>query len=177
MPLLLLLATILFVNLLTPEATRVETAVSSLSTPAATQPGTTPSTATRAPILPAIILPSPTPTIAPSPQLPATAAITVYGPPPNSNLPQNGRIAFYWTYSESVQPGQQFALSLRQDGEVFTLGTVVEPNAGDTFQLLIDFSSINVLPGTAVWQLHLEWQNEAFPLVSSQERIINFISD
>lgn len=176
MPLLLLLAVILFINLFTPKATRVQTAVLN-STTVPTQPGATPLTPTRAPILPAIILSSPTPTMAPLPQMPALATIALYGPPPNSNLPQNGRTAFYWAYSEPVQAGQQFVLSLRQNGQVFILGTAVEPNIGDTFQLLIDFSAIDILPGTAVWQLHLEWQNEALPLVASQERVINFVSD
>ncbi len=176
MPLLLLLAVILFVNLFPPEATGVQTAVSSSPT-VTPQADATPTTLTRAPILPAIILPSPTATMTPLPQLPAAAAITPYGPPPNSNLPQNGRAAFYWMYSEPVQAGQQFVLSLRQNGEVFILGTVAEPNIGDNFQLLIDFSAIDILPGTAVWQLHLERQNETPPLLSSQERIINFLPD
>jgi hypothetical protein len=84
----------------------------------------------------------------------------------------NGRLAFYWTYSEPLLPGQQFVLTMQQNETAVRAKAIAEPNLGDGFQLLINLADLAILPGTAVWQLHLEWAEEQQQLLTSEERII-----
>ena len=175
-PLLILLLIFGLTNFFSPEeqqeqmATIGETAVSSTQNPPA-------ATATRRPILQATILPSPTPAATPRLELPITTDIIPIGPPANSSLPRNSRIAFYWTFSGSLQPGQEFVLTMQQNDEEIALGTATRPNLGDGYQLLVDLTTVDVLPGTAVWQLHLEWSENHQRLLSSEERTITFLPE
>jgi len=84
----------------------------------------------------------------------------------------NGRLAFYWTYSGALLPGQQFVLTLRQNDAVIGTQSLARPNLGNSFQLLVELDTLSLSPGTAVWQLHLEWNDEQQPLLTSEERSI-----
>ena len=175
-PLLILLLIFGLTNFFSPEeqqeqmATIGETAVSTTqNSPAAT--------ATRRPILQATILPSPTPAATPRLEIPITANITLIGPPANSSLPGNSHVAFYWTFSGSPQPGQEFVLTMQQGDEEIVLGSIARPNLGDGYQLLVDMRTVDVLPGTAVWRLHLEWAENHQRLLSSEERALTFLPE
>lgn len=172
MPLLITLFAIVLINWVWSD-TVGELPTTRLSpTAVADQPNTSSASATRPPILPATVLPSPTPTITPLPELDNTAAISLLGPPPGSSVAVNGRLTFYWTYSEPLLPGQQFVLTLRQNNTVVSTQSIIGPNLGDGFQLLVDLNALTLEPGTAVWQLHLEWIDEQQPLLTSEERQI-----
>lgn len=145
-----------------PQPTVTQTAVPTQAIAAAT-------TATRAPILPATVLPSPTPTATLLPDVPANATITLLGPPPDSSVPNNGRIAFYWMYNEPLLPRQEFVLILRQNDEILAASALQQPNLGSGYQVSLDSSDLGAL-GTAVWQIQLRWQGENTPLLASEAR-------
>jgi hypothetical protein len=173
-PLLLLVVTIGTINLLTtdtptlsPEA-QGSTAVSA-QTPLPTD------TNTRPPILQATILPSPTPTATPRPPVPAEATITLFGPPTESSLPLNGRLTFYWTYSESLLPGQEMVLILRQTDQSLIMGSLKQTNVGNGFQVLVEVPE-QLDEGTAVWQVQLNWEDTSDPLLSSESRSLTLFS-
>ena len=134
-----------------------------------------PASATRPPILQAIILPSPTPAATTRPRPPATAAIEPMGPPQNSSVLQNSLITFYWTYTGVMEPGQEFVITVEQDEMVTVLGTILEPNFGDGFQLAADLSPVDTVAGTAVWRIDLRWKDDNFVLLSSAERTFIFL--
>lgn len=172
-PLLILLVALSIYNLTI--ASQTPTAVATNPTPTRRPTRTPFPDGTRPPILLATILPSPTPTITPRPDVPETAVITLFGPPDASSLPQNGRLTFFWNYSEALQARQQFVLTLQQNGTTTVLGTVNMPNFGAAYQLSVDFDAVEPAVGTAVWQLHLQWVDEDQPLLSSDERQITFL--
>lgn len=176
-PLLILLVILGAYNLLLLRQS--STAVATNPTPTLTpRPTRTPlPEGTRAPILQATILPSPTPTLTPRPDVPETAVITLLGPPDESSLPQNGRLAFYWSYPAPLPPHQQFVLILRQEESVQILGTLDQPNFGELYQLLVDFDAIEPVVGTAVWQLQLQGGAEEQLLLASEERQILFLPE
>lgn len=172
MPLLITLLAFVLINWVWPNTTSERPSIRSNPTAVSAQPNASSATVTRPAILPATILPSPIPTNTPLPEIDNTAAITLLGPPPQSSVALNGRLAFYWTYSESLLPGQQFVLTLRQNDAVVGTQSLAEPNLGDAFQLLVALDTLSLSPGTAVWQLHLEWDDEQQPLLTSEERSI-----
>lgn len=171
-PLLATLFTIVLINWVWPGAVAESPATPTSPTAVAAQTNTFPATATRPPILRATILPSPAPSRTPLPDLAALASITLLGPPPESAVAANGRLAFYWTYSETLLPDQQFVLSLWQNDAIVATETITQPNLGNGFQLLVDLEAAAILPGTAVWQLHLEWADEPQQLLTSEQRTI-----
>lgn len=173
-PLLILLVALGLYNWLALR--QANTAVATHPTPTHSRPTRTPfPDGIRPPILLATILPSPTPTITPRPNVPETAVITLFGPPDASSLAQDGQLTFYWTYSEPLQARQQFVLTLQQNGVATALGTVKQPNFGDAYQLSVDFGLVEPAVGTAVWQLQLQWLGEDQPLLASEERQITFL--
>lgn len=174
-PLLILLVALGIYNLTIVR--RAATAVVTLPSPTLTpRPSRTPfPTGSPPPILQATILPSPTPTNTPRPDVPETAVITLFGPPDESSLAQNGRLTFFWTYAAPLPPRQQFVLTLRQNGTIQVLGTLDQPNMGDSYQIQVDFAAIEPAVGTAVWQVQLQWIDEEQPLRSSEERQITFL--
>ncbi len=175
-PLLILLVTLGIYNLTTLRQTGTAVATNPTLTPP--RPTRTPlPDGTRAPILQATILPSPTPTLTPRPDVPPTGVITLFGPPDESSLAQDGRLAFYWTYPAALQPRQQFVLTLRQNDASQILGILDRPNFGDSYQLLIDFAAVEPAVGTAVWQLQLQWIDEDRLLLTSEERQITFLPE
>jgi hypothetical protein len=176
MPLLITLIIIGYINLTSPEA---ETAQTARLTPTAvsTQPATHTANPTRPAILQATILPSPIPSSTPRPNPATTATITLLGPPPASNVPLNGRLAFYWRFSEPLLPGQQFVFSLWQNEAIISEQSVSQANLGDGFQLVLDLEELSILPGTAVWQLHLEWADTPQQLLASETRSLIFLSE
>ncbi len=137
----------------------------------------TPTAPARSPILPATVLPSRVPTNTPRPTAAENAVITLLGPPPGSSAAAEGQVSFYWTYSEALQPGQQFVLLLHQDEVSWRAATINEPNLGDSFQLVLHLDDAAMLPGTAVWQLQLEWIDTQQPLLTSEERLLVLLTE
>jgi hypothetical protein len=170
-PMLITLIVIGAINLFNPGENMAQS-TPVLSTAVSAPPATPSATPTRPPILRATILPSPTPSNTPPPALPATAAITLLGPPPESSVSQNGRIVFYWHYAEPLLPGQQFVLTLKQNEAIIFAKSIEQSNLGSDFQLLLDLDELLALPGTAVWQLHLEWADTQQQLLLSEERML-----
>lgn len=164
-PLLFLLLGILLVNLFATNP-QPEQIVTIVETAVATQ---VPS-ATRQPILQATILPSPTPTATSRPLLPDNAAINLIGPPPGSSFPSDGRITFYWQLANPIQSGQQIVLALRQNDREQIVASLDQANFGDGYQVSVNLRDVDILPGTAVWQLHLEWAEDQQRLLSSEAR-------
>lgn len=155
----------------TPQATLVTT------TAVSTQSATHSTSSTRPAIQQAIILPSATPSNTPRPNLATTATITLLGPPPESSVPLNGRLAFYWRFSEPLLPGQQFVFTLWQNETIISEAFVTQANLGDGFQLVLDLGDVPILPGTAVWQLRLEWIDTHLQLLTSEARSLIFLSE
>ena len=135
------------------------------------------STNTRPPILQAEILPSATPTLTPRPQHPENININLFGPPANSNLSPNSPVTFYWEYPIRVQSGQQLVVTLEQNGTEYLLGNLIEPNFGSNYQLKVDMRELDIVTGTAVWQVRLEWIEEHEPIINSERRSISFMSN
>lgn len=167
-PLLLMLVAIVLLNLFTPDATAIQPATASKTAVPPAQSAAAATIATRAPILLATILPSPTPTITPLPGVPVEASIIPIGPPDESRLPLDGRITFYWTYSEPLLPGQELVLTLQQNGTILATSSLKMPNLGSNYQISLDLKGMPA--GTAVWQVHLQWQNTTEPLLVSERR-------
>ncbi len=170
LPLLALLFAVLLLNLQrrSPRqdevaAVVVETAVSP------TQPSIS-STPTRSPILPAIILPTPTATALPPPPLPNSASITLIGPPDESSILRNSPVSFYWAYTEQLQPEQQFVFILQQGEQEVVRGILREPNLGDSYRFQMNLKDSVIEPGTAVWQIGLQWLSEEQWLIASPQR-------
>lgn len=69
-------------------------------------------------------------------------------------------------------PGQQFILTVRQNETVVATQSIAEPNLGSGFQLQVELADLALVPGTAVWQLHLEWTENQQQLLASEERTI-----
>lgn len=174
LPLLILLIAVLLFNLLRPSTQQTEIVSVETAVPTPQQP-TTGSSQTRPPILPAIILPTPTSTAQSRPTLPASANITLIGPPNNSSFTQNGRVSFYWTFSEQLEPGQQFIFSLRQNEQELIQHNLPEANLGSIYHLQIDLGKLTIEPGTAVWQIGLRWADEEQWLLVSNERNLNIL--
>ncbi|WP_420644124.1 hypothetical protein [Candidatus Leptofilum sp.] len=175
-PLVVMLLIIIGLNFLPRTASEPQPTVMA-GTAVSSQPSTIPSTtSTRPPILPATILPSPTPTITPRPNVAPEAAITLSGPPNESSLPLNGRITFYWQYSELLLPGQALVFTLRQDDTVIATSSLNQPNFGDGYQVLVAFEDI-AEAGTAVWQVRLQWEDESSSLLTSDNRTITLLSE
>lgn len=167
-PLVLMLVALVVLNVVTPR-TAPPPASGGSHTAVPPQPIANASPPTRGPILQATILPSPTPTITPLPNPPAEAAITLFGPPTESRLPVDGRITFYWAYSELLLPGQAMVLTLHQNDMVVAASSLTEPNFGSGYQISLDLAEM-AEEGTAVWQVQLKWQNTAVPLLQSEQR-------
>ena len=176
-PLLLTLAVIGYVNVAEPKAAAVQPTQVAIATTVPRQ-ATPQQTAMPPTLLPATILPSPTPSQTPQPAVPTAAAITLLGPPTESAVLINGRLSFYWRYSETLLPGQQMVFTLSQNDAPLVTVPISEPTLGDTFQLLLDFTAFEDAeswPGTAVWQVHLERASEQTPLLSSEARLLIFL--
>ena len=173
-PLFFLLLLIVIINLFSGATLSDQ----GLATAVSTQPTIAPSI-TRPPILPATILPSPTPM--PSPQ-PTTSAgnITLLGPPPDSTFLQNGQgtpqVAFFWSYSQPLQNRQRFVLTLQQNENSFVAGTLEQSNLGKNYQLIVNLADLPARADTAVWQIHLEWVETSIRIHSSKARSLNFAS-
>jgi hypothetical protein len=103
------------------------------------------------------------------------ATITLFGPPAESSLPLNGRIAFYWDYSEPLLPGQELRLTLRQGAQIVATSSLNQPNFGDRYQMVLDVTEV-ASGGTAVWQVHLQWQDTEQLLLSSELRTLTLVS-
>ena len=176
MPLLILLLVMLLINMFMPNKQQVEVVSAETAVPIPTpQPPAAGNSQTRPPILPAIILPTPTSTAQSRPQLPASANITLVGPPNNSSFAQNGRISFYWTFSEQLQPGQQFVFILGQNDQELVRRNLPEANLGSGYQVQIDLRELTIEQGTAIWQIGLRWTNEEQWLLVSNERNLNIL--
>ncbi|WP_420631215.1 hypothetical protein [Candidatus Leptofilum sp.] len=174
-PLVALLLVLIGVNLL-PLTTAEPQTPAATAVSIATQPATPIATSTRPPILLATILPSPTPTITPRPTVPPEATIHLFGPPNESTLPLNGRIAFFWQYSEPLLPGQELLFTLRQNDAVIATSRLNQPNFGTGYQILLELEDIAAV-GTAVWQVNLQWEDEKTPLLSSENRSLLLLSE
>jgi hypothetical protein len=175
-PLLILLVLLGVYNLLILRQN--STAVATNFTPTQPRPTQTPlPEGTRAPILLATILPSPTPTLTPRPNVPETAVITLLGPPDESSLPQNGRLAFYWSYPAPLQPRQQFVLILHQEESMQILGTLDQPNFGELYQLLVDFDDIEPVVERPSGSFSFKGIDEKQLLLASEERQILFLPE
>lgn len=166
----MLLIAIIGINFL-PSTDPVPEPTRPASTAVAAQPTTISSTPSLPPILQATVLPSPTPTITPRPNIAPEANILLYGPPNNSRLPLDGRISFYWHYSQPLLPGQELIFTLRQNDNVIAAAQLKQPNFGNSYQTLIELEEI-ATAGTAVWQVHLQWADEGIPLLTSEERTL-----
>lgn len=168
-PVLILLTAIIVLNVRMrrtpqPQPTVVPTAVPTQAIAA----GSTP---TRPPILQATVLPSPTPTATLRPTAAASATISLLGPPAESSTPQDGRLTFYWTYSEPMLPGQEFVFTLRQNDTLLATSSLNRPNLGSGYQIFLDLADLETV-GTAVWQVQLQWQDNVTPLVVSESRTL-----
>jgi len=156
------------------------------TTPSPTPTGVTPTavsdqpppdrTPTRAPILLATILPSPTPTITPRPAILPDATITLLGPPDESSFYLHDPITFYWQYSEPLLPGQELVLILSQNDAMVATYPLAQPNLGTGFQVSVPLEEL-LVPGTAVWQVHLQWADEGRSLLTSADRRMRILSE
>lgn len=174
LPLLILLLAFLIINWLTPNQRRDEVVL--LQTAVSQPQPTLSNTRTRPPILPATILPTLTPTPLPLLSLPSSASITLIGPPDNSRLSKNGPVSFYWAYSEQLQSGQQFVFILLQNKQEIIRRVSTEANLGSGFQFQINLQETIVEPGTAVWQIGLQWIDEEEWLIASPQRNLTIMS-
>lgn len=172
-PLLVLLLAIVALNWLSPPSLATQTP-SREATAVPPQISASTTNHTPSPILQATILPSPTPTVTPLPEVVSEARITLLGPPAESSFPANGRIAFYWTYSEQLLPGQEFVFTLRENGEVLATSSLSAPNFGTAYQIVLDMAEV-IEGETAVWQVQLQWQNIDQPLLASENRTLSLM--
>lgn len=171
-PTLIVLAGILLFNWLVPiparspaspeAATAVPTEAGSRSQAAA--PITPGSTATAVPL--AIIM-DPTPT--PLPTVPASAAITLLGPPADSLLPAGSDVVLYWTWPQPLPETQQFVVYLAHDGRETAVGALTEPNLGQSYRLTLPPDSLPATE-TITWFVQLQLSDSGDILTASQSR-------
>lgn len=134
-----------------------QTAVS--TTTAATAVATTPPTTT----------PLPTPTI------PATATISLLGPPDNAVFVSDATISFYWQWPLPLLEGQQLSLyQLTETGETL-LGSLLEANVGQGYNVRIPAQLLAETAVSIQWYVKLETANQD-TLSSSEIRHINLIT-
>ncbi len=177
-PLLLVVAIVIGINLLSQSPANNQDMQSEVmdSTAVSTQSSISATAPTRPPILQATILPTPPPTATPLPQVPADAAIKLLGPPNESNLPEDGRISFYWHYSEALLPGQELVLTLHQRGLILDRSLLTQPNVGTGYLDLPDLTNAATeVPIT--WQVTLHWQGSTQVLLSSQQRSLTLLPE
>lgn len=176
LPLLLLLACLGLINLLATVEGRVE-ATPPLSTTAG---GDGAIEATAVPDAPPATeadpspngSPTPPPTPTPLPTIPANAAITLLGPPPEATFSLEDPVTFYWQWAAPLPEAYVFRLYLEAGDREISLGEVAEPNVGRGYRLRIDPGDYLAGSGTASWQVRLETAVAGRTLLSSEERTL-----
>jgi hypothetical protein len=128
--------------------------------------------------LQATILPSPTPTLTPRPNVPETAVITLLGPPDESSLPPNGRLAFYWSYPAASPAPAAVCLNPAPGGKPCkSWAHWISPTLASCISCWLILTAIEPVVGTAVWQLQLQGGDEEQLLLTSEERQILFLPE
>lgn len=94
------------------------------------------------------------PTIAPPTATPAN--IQLFGPPSGSVYRLDDVISFYWSAPVALAAGEQFIVYLNTGEERIALGTIVEPNLGQGYQLQASVDQFIGQAGTYSWQVVLE---------------------
>ena len=120
-------------------------------------------------------LPTPSPTYAP-PSYSKESIIRLLGPPPDTVFAASDSISFYWQWPLPLTPDQQFHIYLFDDGQTILLGTIAEPNIGDSYHLSVNLADINVRAGSVQWIVQLETSYQIQPLRSSESRFLTFLA-
>lgn len=103
--------------------------------------------------------------------------IVLLGPPADSFFRMGDAVTFYWSSPEPLLSGHQYTVYLLSDGAQVALGSAVEANLGNGFQLpAVPGQSVEE-PGRLSWLIALEDQATGAIIGQSEVRVITLIAD
>lgn len=102
--------------------------------------------------------------------------IQLLGPPPDSTFAPDATISFYWQWPLPLNEDQVFEVYLLAEDEETLLGTVYEPNVGDSYRLHVDMSAVKVTAVPFQWQVRLKTNLRSQPLRASEQRFLMLFS-
>jgi hypothetical protein len=174
-PLFLLLLCLGLINI-TPETIRTLALNPSGQAPISTltaQPGSIPATSLVVQAT-ATATPQRIPTSSPAPSLtptfPSGAQLQLLGPPPESIFRIGDTLSFYWQWAVPLAEDQWLAVYLYSRGQEHLLGTVNEPNVGNSYRLHAESEAFIETDGLVQWQVRLESSLSQSALVESEIR-------
>lgn len=123
----------------------------------------------------ATVTPSPTATPYIPPTFPPGTEIQLLGPPPESRFSVGDALSFYWKWPLALAENQYFALYLHNNTQEWLLGTVKEPNIGDSYRLQVMATDFVKTAATFNWYVQLETTLSDNNLAVSERRALTLI--
>ena len=141
--------------------------------PTATSPASDPISNVTRPT--AVMIPSPTTTPYTPPLYSADENIHLLGPPPGSTFAHT-TISFYWQWSLPLTEDQHFKVYLFTEEQTILLGTLDEPNVGDSYRLQVALEDVKLTADTIHWLVQLETTQLDQPLRVSEGRSLTIFT-
>jgi hypothetical protein len=142
--------------------------------PTATSPGSDPISNGTRPT--AVMIPSPTTTPYAPPLYNAGKIIHLLGPPSGSTFADNAIISYYWQWPLPLAEDQHFKVYLLTEEQTILLGTLNEPNIGDSYRLQVDLTDVKLTADTLHWLVQLETTQFDQPLRMSESRSLTIFT-
>ena len=121
------------------------------------------------------MIPSPTTTPYTPPLYSADENIHLLGPPPGSTFAHT-TISFYWQWSLPLTEDQHFKVYLFTEEQTILLGTLDEPNVGDSYRLQVALEDVKLTADTIHWLVQLETTQLDQPLRVSEGRSLTIFT-
>lgn len=179
-PLLLLLLCLALVNLLRLPASTVGANTPPVSAAEATVlPSATPEPSrTKPPLSTATIVPSPTPSSLPTltpavestPQLPTELQIRLMGPPSGSSYGPGESVTFFWEWPLPLTEEQRLTLYLLGEDNQLQVGSLEASNLGKAYTIALTGEQLAGFDGALSWEVRLETESGAGSMLNSERR-------
>jgi hypothetical protein len=102
--------------------------------------------------------------------------IQILGPPAGSTFAETAKISFYWQWPLPLTNDQAFKVYLVSEEQTVLLGTINEPNVGNSYRLQLRLEDMKINADTIHWLVHLETTHLDQPLRSSESRSLSILT-
>ncbi|MBE2224187.1 MAG: hypothetical protein IAF02_21795 [Anaerolineae bacterium] len=138
----------------------------------ATETTTSDTLNTGVPTLAATAAPPPTATAIPQPTLPATATITLLGPPDQSRVMAEDSLTVYWTWPLPLAEDQYFGVYLQEESGDTRVGRLEAANFGAGYRWQTQAQYLTDDGGEVSYLIKLETILSDTPLITSEPRTL-----
>lgn len=119
--------------------------------------------------------PSSTVTLYTPPVYSTDTIIQLLGPPPGGSFANTAIVSFYWQWPLPLTEDQEFRVYLLAEDQKVLLGTINEPNVGDSFRLQVALEDVRLTADGLYWFVQLETTHLDQPLQTSETRSLTIL--